>query len=201
MQQHAHNYASSGTWLWLVQRTLFWWPLFQICYRENTIYGIKWACYVRWTPVQGSRLCIVDCSFRVKIIKELHQGHDQTLQLVSSSYYWPIMHKEVARFIERCRVCQLSKGKATNVGLYMLLLILTKPWSDVSMDFVLGLPRTQRGFDSTNVVHIAQLYFREVYRLHGLPTSIVSDRDTRFLSHFWHSLWKLVNTSLNFSSA
>ena len=198
MQQHAHNYASSGTWLWLVQ---FWCPLFQICYRENTICGIKGACYVRWTPVQGSRLCIADCSFRVKIIKELHQGHDQTLQLVSSSYYWPIMHKEVAWFIERCRVCQLSKGKATNVGLYMLLLILTKPWFDVNMDFVLGLPRTQRGFDSTNVVHIAQLYFREVYRLHVLPTSIVSDRDTRFLSHFRHSLWKLVNTSLNFSSA
>ncbi|GJX18064.1 putative reverse transcriptase domain-containing protein [Tanacetum coccineum] len=54
---------------------------------------------------------------------------------------------------------------------------------------------------TTDAVNVAQLFFKDVYRLHGLPSFIVSDRDTRFLSHFWHSLWKMVNTQLNFSSA
>ncbi|KAI9165278.1 hypothetical protein LWI28_010951 [Acer negundo] len=174
---------------------------------------------------RGNQLCVPDCSLRLQIIKELHgEGHvgrDRTLQLVKASYFWPTIRKEVERYVERCRICQVSKWKATNAGLYMTLPVPTQPWTDLSMDFVLGLPRTKRGSDSiyvvidrfskmvhfipckktTDAVQVAQLFFREVYRLHGLPTSIVSDRDTRFLSHFWRSLWKMVNTRLDFSSA
>jgi hypothetical protein len=118
-------------------------------------------------------------------------------------------------------VCRVSKEGAINTGLYMPLPIPEGPWTNVSMDFVLGLSRTQKGNDSifvvvyrfskmvhfiackkiADVVNVAQLYFREVYRLHGLPLSIVSNRDTRLLSHFWRCLWQLSHTKLDFSSA
>ncbi|GJR00682.1 putative reverse transcriptase domain-containing protein [Tanacetum coccineum] len=141
---------------------------------------------------KGNQLCISDSSLRLQIIKELHgEGHvgrDRTLQLVQASYFWPTMRKEVDRYVKRCRVCQ--------------------PWVDISMDFVLGLPRTQRGNDSifvvvdrfskmvhfipckktTDAVNVAQLFFRDVYRLHGLPSSIVSDRDSRSLGNLLRCL-------------
>lgn len=162
---------------------------------------------------------------RLQIITELHSeghvGRDRTLQLVLSSYFWPTLRRDVERYVERCRICQQAKGRASNAGLYLPLPIPTQPWTDVSMDFVLGLPQTQRGHDSifvvvdrfskmahfvackktTDAVNVASLFFREIYRLHGLPSSIVSDRDTRFLSHFWRSLWKLLGTSLDMSMA
>ncbi|KAE8668905.1 hypothetical protein F3Y22_tig00112281pilonHSYRG00079 [Hibiscus syriacus] len=136
---------------------------------------------------RGLQLCIPDCSLMQQIISELHNeghfGRDKTLALISSDFYWPKLTSDVAHYVDRCYVCQRSKGVLTNAGLYSPLPVPEALWFDVNMDFVLGLPRTQRASDSIFVVvdrfskmahfvacrktmdadRIAHLYFKEIH--------------------------------------
>jgi hypothetical protein len=123
--------------------------------------------------------------------------------------------------VNRCRIYQHAKGNIQNTRLYQPFPIPERPLDAISMDFVLGLPRKQRGFDCIFVVvdsfsnmthfipcqktidamHVANLFFKEVVRLHGLPRSIFLDRDTKFVGHIWRTLGKKLGIDLSFNSA
>jgi hypothetical protein len=176
---------------------------------------------------RANRLCIPVGSVRHLLMQEAHggglMGHfgaKKTEDVLATHFFWPKMRRDVERFVARCTTCQKAKSRLNPHGLYMPLPVPSIPWADISMDFVLGLPRTKRGRDSIFVVvdrfskmahfipchksddaiHIADLFFKEIVRLHGMPSTIVSDRDAKFLSHFWRTLWNKLGTKLLFST-
>nr|KYP50633.1 Transposon Ty3-I Gag-Pol polyprotein [Cajanus cajan] len=174
-----------------------------------------------------NKLCIPQGSIRKLLVKEIHEGGlighfgiEKTLSLLREKFFWPHMKRDVQRFCNSCIACLQAKSTTKPHGLYTPLPISSSPWVDISMDFILGLPRTQRGKDSIFVVvdrfskmahfipchkvddasNIAKLFFQEIVRLHGIPKTIVSDRDVKFLSHFWKTLWERLGTKLLFST-
>ena len=135
------------------------------------------------------RLCVPDCSIREFLVREAHKGGlmgyfgiPKTLDVLHDHFYWPNMKKDIAKICDKCIACKQAKSKLKPHGLYMPLPVPRSPWIDISMDFMLGLPRTRRGHDSIYVVvdrfskmdhfiacrktddaqHIADLFFREV---------------------------------------
>ena len=151
-----------------------------------------------------------------------HLGSAKTLELVKRQFYWNAMDKDVKEYVTTCLTCQRDKpSNQAPIGLMQPLPIPERPWSSVSMDLITQLPRTQTGYDAifvvvcrfTKMVHyipcvtavsapqLATLFFREVVKHHGMPLSIVSDRDPRFTSLFWQSLWKTWGTKLAMSTA
>ena len=174
------------------------------------------------------RLCIPAGSTREFLIRELHGGGlarhfgiTKTLHALEARYYWPRLRRDVCRLIGRCTTCIIGRMTKQNSGQYLPLPVPEYPWQEVSLDFVLGLPRTRRQQDSILVVvdrfskmshflpcskttdasHMARLFFNEIVHLHGIPCSIVSDHDVRFTSSFWKTLWGLMGTTLLFSTA
>jgi hypothetical protein len=172
---------------------------------------------------RANKLCIPDGFVRLLLLQEAHvgglMGHfgvKKTEDVLAAHFFWPHMRRDVERFMARCTTCQYAKSRLNPHGFYMRLPVPSVPWKDILMDFVLGLPHTQKWRDSIFVVvdqfsmmahfirchktddaaHITDLFFRVIVCLHGVPNTIVSDHDTKFLSHFWRFLWANMGTKL-----
>jgi len=125
-----------------------------------------------------------------------HGGQWKTMELVTRNYWWPGVTKEVKQYVEGCDQCQRMKNRAEMpVGKLRPNEILEKPWQHISVDFIMKL-LVSKGYDSILVVcnrfskmshfvtmtekttaeGLARLFRDNVWKLHGLPESVISDR-------------------------
>jgi transposase InsO family protein len=176
-----------------------------------------------------TRICIPKGPIRTQILHDHHdiptaghQGIERTYAAIHDLFYWPRMNSDVRRYVKSCDSCQRIKASQQSpAGLLQPLPIPTRSWEQVSMDFITQLPRTKAGHDAivvfvdtfSKMVHFvptkttasapdtAKLFFDHVFKLHGLPKSIVSDRDAKFTSRFWQSLFNTLGTKLSMSTA
>ena len=161
----------------------------------------------------GSKLCVPsDSAIREAILTEahsssfsIHPGSTKMYRDLKTHFWWNGMKRDIAEFVGKCLTCQQVKIEHQRPsGLLQQLDIPIWKWENITMDFVTGLPRTFRKNDviwvvvdrltksahflpireTTPVHELAEIFQRDIVRLHGMPVSIVSDRDTRFTSHF-----------------
>jgi hypothetical protein len=181
---------------------------YENCREERT-----WNKYVLQDGLlyRANKLCVPTSFVHLLFLQEAHggglMGHfrvKKTEDVLATHFFWPKMRRHVERYVSRCMTCNKAKSRLNSHGLYMPLPVPSVPCEDISMDFVLGFPKTKRGRDSIFVVivrfskmahfipchksdntsHVADLFFTEIVHLHGVPNTIVSDRDAKFLSHF-----------------
>ncbi|KAI3667584.1 hypothetical protein L6452_42650 [Arctium lappa] len=152
----------------------------------------------------------------------IHPGSTKMYRDLKLMYWWPVMKLDVASYVEKCVTClQVKAEHQRPYGSLQPLSIPEWKWDNFTMDFVTKLPKTLRGHDTIWVIvdrltksahflamretlpmeKLAKLYIDEVVSRHGVPQSIVSDRDSRFTSNFWASLQKELGTRLNLSTA
>ena len=105
------------------------------------------------------KVCIPRCSLRLLLVEEAHKGglmghfgRDKSYYMLRTYFFWPHMLRDVENFIKKCLECLKAKSRVMPHGLYTPLPIPTFPWHDISMDFIVGLPRTRKGRDSIFVV-------------------------------------------------
>jgi hypothetical protein len=176
------------------------------------------------------RLCVPQKSeVKMDILREshktpctVHPGETKMYRDLKQNFWWKRMKVDVSKYVAAYEICQRVKAKhKMPSGLLKPLEIPEWKWENITMDFVVGLPRSPQGRDAIWVVvdrltksthfipmkttnsasELVPLYMKEVIRLHGVPKSIVLDRDSKFVSKFWESLHSALGTKLSLSVA
>ncbi|GKC33538.1 reverse transcriptase domain-containing protein, partial [Tanacetum coccineum] len=152
----------------------------------------------------------------------VHPGADKMYYNLRDRYCWPGIKKDIVVYVSKCLTCLKVKAEHQRPsGLLQQPEIPEWKWEGIAMDFVTKLPKTSSGHDTiwvivnrlTNSSHflpmredykmerLARLYLNEIVARHGVPISIISDRDSRFTSRFWQSMQEALGTRLNMSTA
>ncbi|GJX82198.1 putative reverse transcriptase domain-containing protein [Tanacetum coccineum] len=174
-----------------------------------------------WLPRYGDlRTLIMHESHKSKY--SVHPGFDKMYQDMKQLYWWPNMKADIATYVSKCLTCLRVKAEHQKPsGLLVQPAIPQWKWENITMDFVTKLPRTQSGNDTIWVIvdrltksahflpmretdpmdKLARLYLKEVVTRHGIPVSIICDRDPHFTSNFWRSFQKAMGTRLDMSTA
>jgi hypothetical protein len=182
-----------------------------------------------WIYKNGCLYVPNNSSIRTRLLTEEHDtainghlGEYKTFERMQRRYYWPNLRRSVREYCRTCVSCQQNKTNSQfPAGLLQPLEIPDERWHTVTMDLITQLPTTSKGNDAiavfvdklTKMNHfvaiktkisapeLARVFFDTVVRLHGVPKRIISDRDPRFTSDFWRSLWSLLGTTLAMSTA
>ncbi|GJU91085.1 reverse transcriptase domain-containing protein [Tanacetum coccineum] len=174
-----------------------------------------------WVPlVGGVRITIMDEAHKSKY--SVHPGADKMYYDLRDMYWWPGMKRDIATYVSKCLTC--SKVKAEHQrpsGLLQQPEIPEWKWDKITMDFITKLPRSKNGHDTIWVIvdrltksahflairedysteRLARIYIDEIVARHGVPVSIISDRDGRFTSRCWQTVQKALGTRLDMSTA
>lgn len=149
-----------------------------------------------------------------------HEGVQKTMDRIRRDFYWKGWKKTIQEFVRTCQVCQQNKWETLKPGgLLQPLRVPTQIWADISMDFVEALPKVLGKTVILVVVDrfskyahfialshpytagsVAQAFFKDIVRLHGIPETIVTDQDKKFRSLFWRELFRLMGTDLCFTT-
>ncbi|GJT66743.1 putative reverse transcriptase domain-containing protein [Tanacetum coccineum] len=143
-----------------------------------------------WIPCFGDlRELIMHESHKSKY--SVHPGSDKMYQDLKKLYWWPNMKAEIATYVSKCLTCAKVKAEYQKPsGLLVQPVIPVWKWENITMDF-----------ETDSMEKLTRQYLKEVVSRHGVPVLIISDRDSKFASHFWRSLNKALGTQLDMSTA
>ncbi|GJZ12522.1 putative reverse transcriptase domain-containing protein [Tanacetum coccineum] len=169
---------------------------------------------------RGVRTIVMDEAYKTRYF--VHPGADKMYHDLRDMYWWPGMKRDIATYVSKCLTCLKVKAKHQRPsGLLQQPEIPEWKWDKITMDFITKLPNTKSRHDTIWVIvdrltksahflatqedysteRLAKLYIDEIVARHGVPVSIISDRDRRFTSRFWQTLQKALGKRLDMSTA